>query len=245
MIKSILSLQSITKTFKQGLGQTTILKEVNYLFGQGRTYALTGASGAGKSTLLHIIAGLENPTSGIVSFNGTNLATLKGRSKELFFNKQIGLIFQSPYLINELTVLENVMVKGILGGIDYQECKKKAYLLIEQLGLLDKATSFPQLLSGGQQQRVAFARAILNEPAFLLADEPTGNLDEKTGRILIDLLHSYQQNYGMGLIISSHDQYVVGTMHEQLLLKDGYLIHDEGVQYDKRISNHPEQHTAR
>lgn len=226
MNKSVLSLHSVSKTFKQGNLLLEVLKKINAQFVQQNTYAITGASGSGKSTLLHILAGLEDPTSGTVSFNGTKITHLQAKAKEQFFNKDLGLIFQLPYLINELTVLENVMLKGIIKGMNQSECKKRAFTLLEQLSIQDKALSFPQVLSGGQQQRVAIARALLNQPLFLLADEPTGNLDEKTGRDLIDLLLTYQKDYGMGVIISSHDTYVTQKMEVVMILKDGLLFHD-------------------
>jgi ABC-type lipoprotein export system ATPase subunit len=226
MNKSILSLHAITKTFKQGNLYVPVLKGIETAFHQGTLYAITGASGAGKSTFLHCVAGLETPTTGSVCFNGKDLHSMAHKEKEQFFNKDLGLIFQLPYLINELTVVENVMLKGTIQGMNVQECRTKATLLLEQLGLKEKASCFPQTLSGGQQQRVAIARALLNQPTFLLADEPTGNLDEQTGRILIDLLISYQQRYGMGLIISSHDPYVVQKMDLILSLKDGFLVQD-------------------
>jgi ABC-type lipoprotein export system ATPase subunit len=221
--KSVLSLHNVVKTFQQGSGQITVLHNLNVTFQQGSTYGITGASGAGKSTLLQVLAGLEVPTSGVVCFNNQNLASLTPRQKEQFFNKQVGLIFQLPYLIKELTVLENVILKGILEGIEQQECQKRGLELLEQLGIGDKASSAPAVLSGGQQQRVAIGRALFNKPAFLLADEPTGNLDEKTGAALIDLLFDYQKKYGMGLIISSHDQYVTQKMETLFVLKDGHL----------------------
>lgn len=233
MAQSVLSLHDVTKRFKQGDAVITVLGKnngfgISQTFCQGMSYALMGTSGAGKSTLLHIIAGLEAPTSGSVNFNGIDLVHMPVQRKEQFFTKHIGLIFQLPYLISELTVLENVMVKGILEGINWYECEQKGYMLLEQLGLQDKALSAPQTLSGGQQQRVAIARALLNQPEFLLADEPTGNLDEKTGRMLIDLLLHYQQEYDMGLIISSHDRDVASRMQERLIVKDGYLTR-EGI----------------
>jgi lipoprotein-releasing system ATP-binding protein len=239
MNKSVLSLHSVSKSFKQGSSLLLIIKNVTAEFMQGSSYAITGASGSGKSTLLHILAGLEAPTSGIVNFNSSNLAHLQGKPREHFFNNDLGFIFQLPFLINELTVLENVMMKGIIKGMKNDECKKKAYILLEQLGIQDKALSFPQLLSGGQQQRVAIARALLNQPAFLLADEPTGNLDEENGHILLDLLISYQKEYGMGLIISSHDAYVVQKMDVTTSLHDGFLFHTiKGLEHDKRIGIH-------
>ncbi len=226
MKTSTLSLHSISKIFKQEKASLAVLNSINETFYQNKSYAITGASGVGKSTLLHIIAGIEQPTSGTVCFNNANLAFMPTNVKEQFFNQNIGLIFQLPYLINELTVLENVMLKGIIGKMPHEECKEEAYRLLKQLGLEAKANSFPQTLSGGQQQRVAIGRALLNKPTFLLADEPTGNLDEKTGYELVDLLVSYQQEHGMGLIISSHDSYIMQKMAIKLVLKDGFLIHD-------------------
>lgn len=225
MNKAVFSLHNISKTFKQGAALLTVLKNITVQFNQRHTYAITGASGSGKSTLLHIIAGLEKPTEGNVVYNTTDITRIGVKQKEQFFNKEIGLIFQLPYLIDELTVLENVASKGIIGGMSANECNGQAMKLLEHLGIADKAKSLPRVLSGGQQQRVSIARALITKPTFLLADEPTGNLDEKTGLGVINLLLQYQKEHGMGLIISSHDNYVVQKMEKIVMLKDGYL-HD-------------------
>ncbi len=215
--------QSITKSFVQGAISCTVLSDISVHFGQGKTYAITGASGAGKSTLLHILAGIEQPTQGIVLFNDTNIATFNYDQQAQFLHKNIGLVFQSSYLIRELTVIENVMLKGIIAGSYYEECEQKGYALLQQIGLASKASSQPSTLSGGQQQRVAILRALFNEPCFLLADEPTGNLDEQTGNGIIDFLLDCQKEWGMGLIISSHDRYVVGKAAIHMKLHNGSL----------------------
>src|SRR5262249_15677130 len=140
-----------------------------------------------------------------------------------WFNKQVGLVFQQPYLINELSVIENVMAKGLIAGMPKAECCAKAAALLDKVGLLNKADSMPATLSGGQQTRVALARALLNDPLFLLADEPTGNLDEKTGQEIVEVILEIQAALGMGVIISSHDPYVTERMQIVLSLHNGVL----------------------
>lgn len=215
----IISLRSISKQFKQ----IQVLRGIAQSFDQKNTYAITGFSGSGKSTLLHIIAGLELPSQGSVFYNKQNVNLFSEKQKEDFFNARLGLIFQLPHLIDELTVIENVMCKGFIAGLPYEECYQKAYQLLDELGIAEKASDLPRSLSGGQQQRVAIARALLIRPSFLLADEPTGNLDETTGRIIVDIVLHYHTTYGMGLIISSHDEYVIQKMDTILVLNNGLL----------------------
>lgn len=230
--KSVLSLHDVTKSFQQGQSQVTVLQNITTTFLQGETYGITGASGAGKSTLMQVIAGLEAPSSGTVCFNNQSLISYTSKQREQFFSKDLGLIFQLPYLIKELTVLENVMLKGILEGIDRHECEGRGYKLLQELGIHDKALCAPAALSGGQQQRVAIGRALFKRPTMLLADEPTGNLDETTGTDLIDMLFDYQKNYGMGLIISSHDHYVIQKMGTLYVLKNGHLSEIKGKKHE-------------
>lgn len=215
----IISVQSISKSFIS----TKVLHTITQQFEQRYTYAISGFSGSGKSTLLHIIAGLERPDRGKVFYNARDLTQYSHREKEQFFNKEVGLIFQLPYLIDELTVIENVLCKAFIGGQPLDESYEKAKQLLNELGIGEKLSDFPRSLSGGQQQRVALARALLNKPAFLLADEPTGNLDETTGRSIIEILLRYHKEYGMGLIISSHDEYVIQKMDTILVLNNGFL----------------------
>ena len=220
----VLQAQDVVKTFVQAASTITVLNGVTAQFKQGSTYAITGASGAGKSTLLHMLAGIDVPTSGAVFYNGHNIATISEHEKNSWLNTKVGLIFQQPYLINELTVLENVMIKGLIQGLPPQQCAHKAHILLAKVGLVDKADSKPATLSGGQQARVSIARALLNEPVFLLADEPTGNLDEAIGKEIVELLIECQNLWKMGLIISSHDSYVSKRMETVLRLQGGLLV---------------------
>jgi ABC-type lipoprotein export system ATPase subunit len=215
-----LRLHAIKKTYNQADKINTIFSNVSFLFQKGTSYAITGSSGAGKSTLLHILAGLDYPTSGTVYFNDEDYTKLALAQKEYYSNHFFGFMFQNPYLINELTVLENVMVKGLITGMAYKECVRFAYTLLEEIGIEDKAHNLPATLSGGQQQRVALARALLGKPDFLCADEPTGNLDKTTGLQIFKLLKYYQEQWGMGIIMSTHDQTVFEQMDVILKLED-------------------------
>lgn len=217
--------EGLKKCFVQGGKKLTVLNGVDVQFQQGSTYAITGVSGTGKSTLLHLLAGIDEPTAGSIKIDGKDLVSFSPKEKEAFFNQDIGLVFQSSYLISELTVLENVIIPGMIAGKSSVQCSDRALYLLEKLGVQDKAHSAPEELSGGQQQRVAIARALFNEPKFLLADEPTGNLDIKTGKEIVDLLLSCLDTWGMGIIISSHDPYVAQSMQHTFRLQEGGLRH--------------------
>ncbi len=219
-----IQIEHVTKSFVQGNVTTEILKGVTYTFEQGKAYALTGSSGAGKSTLIHIIAGLDAPTSGRVLINRVDLATVTQEQKELFFSDVIGLVFQQPYLIREFSVLENVMIKGLIEDENRTECEQRAQELLTLVGLEGRGHERPSTLSGGEQQRVALARALFKKPAFLIADEPTGNLDQQTGTAIVDLLLHYQHTANMGIIMCSHDMYVAQRMETIIRLRDGSLV---------------------
>jgi ABC-type lipoprotein export system ATPase subunit len=222
--KTHISTHDIKKTFIQAGNPVMIVNGVTFFFEQGMRYVITGASGSGKSTFLHMLAGLEKPTEGYVAYHNERIDQYSSAQKELFYNQHIGILFQQPYLIPELSVLENVMIKGILAKKNNDEVKKEALELLERVGIADKAYVLPGTLSGGQQHRAALARALCNRPRFLLADEPTGNLDAKTGAVIIDLVLAYQEEYAMGLIISSHDPEIKKRMHTVLTIQDGFLI---------------------
>lgn len=223
MSRATLATQQISKKFIQGKEEIIVLNNIDILFIQEKNYAITGISGSGKSTFIHIIAGLDTPTTGTVLFNNVSLQTLSPSDLAQFLNRSIGLVFQSPHLIRELSVIENIMLPGLINGQRQSDCEKKAVKLLKKVELLPKKDSKIGELSGGQQQRVAIARALFNEPAFLIADEPTGNLDLATGKTIIDLLLSCHQEWGMGLIISSHDEYVAEKMDETYALSAGSL----------------------
>ncbi len=222
-MNSVLKLQNITKFFVQGQTKLEVLKNISTEFIQGNSYAIIGASGSGKSTLMHILAGIDLPSSGQVCFNNTDINKFTQKQKDVFLNKHIGFVFQESFLIQELTVLENIILKGLISGQSYNECKIHAQKLLEQFNLLDKSEVLPEQLSGGQKQRISILRAIFNRPDFLLADEPTGDLDEKTGKEITDFLLSCQKSWGLGLIISTHDKYIPSSVQNCLQLKNCVL----------------------
>jgi lipoprotein-releasing system ATP-binding protein len=224
MRKFYLKADHIFKSYTQAGTSVRVLHDVCVTFEKGASYAITGASGSGKSTLIHLLAGLDRPTSGSILFDKQNIALFTEDQKSAFLSTGIGLVFQYPYLIKELNVLENVMLKGLIAGDTKQKSLEMAKDLLEWVGLDQKVNAYPGQLSGGQQQRVALARALMNKPAFLLADEPTGNLDLKTGTAIIDLILNLQKEWGMGIIISSHDAYVAQKMNTVYELKEGKLI---------------------
>jgi ABC-type lipoprotein export system ATPase subunit len=218
-----ISLEQVKKTFVQGVTTLDVLSGLNVQFQQGFSYAITGVSGSGKSTLLHLLAGIDTPTEGRVLLNGHDLATLNPAMREQILHKTIGLVFQLPYLIAELSVIENVMLKGLIDGHAAAASRKHAMDLLEMVGLAAHAERDPASLSGGQQQRVAIARAIFNKPAFLIADEPTGNLDEVTGNAIVRLLLLCQTEWKMGVIVSTHNVTVAEQMDVGFELSDGRL----------------------
>ncbi|HEV2601482.1 MAG TPA: ABC transporter ATP-binding protein [Candidatus Babeliales bacterium] len=221
MTLATIELRNITKKFEQGSELIQVIHDISKLFVQSSTYAITGESGSGKSTLLHLIAGLSEPSSGSVLYNNQDITSIPQTERNLYLNQSIGLLFQLPYLIHELSVIENIALKGLIKGNSYQESITTAYELLDAVQLGDKAHAHPATLSGGQQQRVALARALFNKPAFLLADEPTGNLDEATKISIVNFLHLCQKQWGMGMIISTHDAYVAQSMQCILRLHNG------------------------
>ena len=225
MQKQCIIVQDISQFFMQGTQQITVLDHISIQFSQQKTYAIAGASGSGKSTLLHITAGLDKPSSGKIIYDGTDIYALQPHNLSLFLNQQVGLVFQSPYLLRELSIIENVMLPGLIKRDSEKNIIARAEFLLEKVGILAKKDSRPGELSGGQQQRAAIARALFNQPSFLIADEPTSNLDPATGKSIIDLLLSLHQDWGMGIIISSHDEYVSKNMNEIYTLDKGKLTH--------------------
>lgn len=218
-----LAAHEVKKTYIQGTNVIQVLQGVTVSFEQGSSYAITGPSGSGKSTLMHLLGGIDTPTQGTIFINSIDINMLAQAQKKALLSHSLGLVFQLPYLISEFSVLENVMLKGLIVGKQFNDLKDQAYLLLDQVKLAHKADSNPLSLSGGEQQRVALARALFNKPAFLLADEPTGNLDVPTGKVIVELLLSCQKEWGMGIIVSSHDEYVCERMTHVLHLDNGIL----------------------
>jgi ABC-type lipoprotein export system ATPase subunit len=219
--KMALVTKNIKKSFWQGRNCLEVLRGISVEFKQEETYAVTGVSGSGKSTFIHILGGLDKPTSGFVEINKKDV--FKIRRKNLFLNQTMGFVFQSHYLIKELNVLENIMLMGMIKGEDRSFCRERAKDLLEMIGLHDKGYNYPGQLSGGEQQRVSIVRAIFNKPKFLLADEPTGNLDEGYVNQIIELFLQAVREWRMGLIVCTHDKNVYQKMNFVLKLHEGIL----------------------
>ena len=225
MNKAVLHLTSISKNFTQNGRTITVLDNITTEFVQGNSYAITGTSGTGKSTLLHLIAGLDTPTSGSLSFNCITLNTLSSTNLSLYLNKTIGLVFQTAHLIKELSVVENIMLPGLIANKNKGELIKKATTLLEKMDLLHKKNSPPAELSGGQQQRVALARALINEPLFLIADEPTGNLDSKTSDEVMEIFGQIQ-TAGNTVVLVTHEEDIAAHAKRVVRLRDGNIESD-------------------
>lgn len=221
--RAVFVLDNVTKIFAQPDKDLVVLHDVTYTFEQGISYGISGVSGSGKSTLLHILAGLEAPTKGKVFFDGNNLAQLSEDDYRFFLNNTIGLVFQDAYLLQELTVLENTIIKGLLRGTGFDVCAREGLDLLAQLGLEGLEHKKPSQLSGGQAQRVALARALYGNPGFVLADEPTAHLDENSAQVIIQLMIKYQKKSGCGLIVSSHDPRVLNQLERRCVVHEGML----------------------
>lgn len=219
-----LSMHRVSKSFEQFGTPSHVFDDVSIAFEQGRSYAIMGASGSGKSTAIALLAGIDTPTSGVIFLQDCAISSFSAQQSQQFFAKHISLVFQQAALFAELTVLENVMLKAILAGQVCAESYKHAHALLDEVGLADKAQAYPGQLSGGQQQRVAILRSIFIVPHFLLVDEPTGNLDEQAGVQVIDLLMHYHKKYGMGLIMSTHNQQIADRMEYLVRVENKKLV---------------------
>lgn len=217
--------KKIEKLFKGDGIQTYALKNVNLKVNEGEFVSIIGPSGSGKSTLLSIIGTLDVPSSGEMLYEDQHISKLNNRQMADFRFKNIGFIFQQFHLIPTLTALENIMAPLFGRKVTYDK-KQRAQQLLELVGLEDKANSLPSQLSGGQQQRVAIARALVHEPKWLLADEPTGNLDTETGEIIFQLLLSLNQEKECGVLFVTHDPELADRANRKIEMRDGVIIAD-------------------
>ena len=224
---SIVRLQNVTKDYGQGQALTHALRGVNLELEAGEFTAMAGPSGSGKSTLLNIIGGLDRPTSGQVEVDGQELVTLSKTDLGLLRRDHLGFIFQSYNLIPVLTALENAEYVLMLQGIPTQERRQRVREVLKEVGLEGLEDRYPRQLSGGQQQRVAIARAIVSEPALVLADEPTANVDSKTGKALLDLMRRLNEEKGVTFFFSTHEEAVMKRSRRLLQLEDGVILNDE------------------
>jgi len=203
-------------------GELTILQDISFHVDKAESVAVTGESGSGKSTLLSLLAGLDQPTAGSIHIDGNKLSDLDEDGLASFRASRIGFVFQSFHLLASLTALENVMLPLDLAG--KSDAKEQATELLKRVGLLERIKHYPRQLSGGEQQRVAIARAFASKPAILFADEPTGNLDSKTGATIADLLFELNSDQSTTLVLVTHDENLAKRCQQRLVLEAGKLI---------------------
>lgn len=216
-------LRGLGKEYEAPGEKIRILQAISLDIQEGETLAVVGASGSGKSTLLHILGTLARPSFGTVSFRGKDLTTLTPVEQAALRNRDMGFVFQFHHLLPEFTALENVAMQAIIGGVPRAQALDRAREMLDKVGILDRADFGVNCLSGGERQRAAIARAIVQRPSVLLADEPTGNLDEKNGRLVTDLLLALNSDQAMAMVIVTHNPELAGRMGKCFELKSGEL----------------------
>jgi len=223
----VIEVKNLIRTYKTGEIEVKALRGVDLEIQKGEFTAIAGPSGSGKSTLLNIIGGLDTPTEGEVSLGGKLINTMSGSELSGFRRDHVGFIFQSYNLIPVLTVEENIEFVMLLQGVDKATRRKKVKEILEEVGLSGSEERLPSQLSGGQQQRVAVARAIVSTPDIILADEPTANLDSKTGSALLDMMRNLNETKGITFVFSTHDKMIMERSKRLVRLKDGMIDSDE------------------
>lgn len=222
---SVLHVESLTKTFDSGGRTLTVIDDISFTVTEGETCSIVGPSGSGKTTLLGLCAGLDRPSSGRVTLCGIDLEPLDEDERAQVRNQHVGFVFQTFRLLPTLTALENVMVPAELRGT--RDARSRASTLLDEVGLGDRLEHYPAQLSGGEQQRVAMARAFINEPRILFADEPTGNLDAETAERVEDVLFDLNETAGTTLVLVTHDQELADRTQRILRLRGGAVVGEE------------------
>lgn len=224
MSKNVLySLKEVSKVFSGPAEDLTVVKPVTLEINAGESIAIVGPSGSGKSTFLHMLGTLDTPSTGEILFENRSLVKMSDADKAHFRNKELGFVFQFHHLLPEFTTLENVALQGTIGRVDFKKALKLAEEKLEQVGLKERIHHAVTTLSGGERQRAAIARALMNNPKVILADEPTGNLDEKSGRQVADLLAELNQKIGTTLVIVTHNPELASELDRCLEIKGGSL----------------------
>ncbi len=223
-----ISVENLTKVYAFGAVEVAALRDVTFSAAGGRFVGVTGASGSGKSTLVNLLGGLDRPSSGCICVEGRRISDLSKKELALYRRNTIGMIFQSFNLVNAYTALENVAFPLLFAGVARHERRRRAEELLHAVGLEARKGHRPSELSGGEQQRVAIARALVNRPRILLADEPTGNLDSKTSRQIVEILAGLNRRQGLTVVMISHEQSLLREFaHEVLRLQDGMIVERE------------------
>lgn len=225
--KPVISLHQVTKVYGKGDNAVEALRGIDLDISSGEVIAIIGRSGSGKSTLAHVMATLDRPTSGKVLINGSEVGRRSRRASNRLRNQEIGFVFQQFFMNARDSVLDNVMLPMVIAGIRPKLRRKRALDALETVGLLDKAYARASDLSGGQKQRVCIARAIVNKPSIILADEPTGNLDTATSRVVEDMLFRLNQERGITLVIVTHDPDLAQRCGRQVRIADGRVVSDQ------------------
>ena len=219
----IYEIKELVKSYRFGPRALPVLQSVSLNIPRGAALCITGPSGSGKSTLLNIMGTLDRPDSGSVFCRGRDLNQLNDDESAFFRRSKLGFVFQFHHLLADFTVLENIALPGYILGRGKKNCRARACALAESLGLKDRLSHFPSQLSGGEQQRTAVARALMNEPEILLADEPTGNLDRKNGALIRDLFFELREKFNISLIAVSHDSFFASAFPSTAHLQDGKI----------------------
>ncbi|MEQ5678180.1 lipoprotein-releasing ABC transporter ATP-binding protein LolD [Providencia rettgeri] len=219
----LLVCKKLSKTYQEGTLSTQVLKNVSFSMGRGEMMAIVGSSGSGKSTLLHLLGGLDTPSEGNVIFRGQHINQLTSDERAAIRNKDLGFIYQFHHLLPDFTALENVAMPLLIGGIAKETAFSKATEMLEAVGLAHRAGHRPSELSGGERQRVAIARALVNEPALVLADEPTGNLDLRNADAIFELLGELNRTQRTAFLVVTHDMTLARRLSRQLEMRDGHL----------------------
>ena len=211
------------KDIHKSYGKLAVLKGVSISLNSGEVVSLVGSSGAGKSTLLQILGTLDNMDSGELLFEGVDVAKMSKKQKASFRNEELGFVFQFHHLLPEFTAMENVCIPGFIHGTSQEELEERGNMLLSRLGLGERLDHKPSALSGGEQQRVAVARALINKPKLILADEPTGNLDSQNSRDLYDMMYELAKTTGTTILLATHDMELASKTDRTLRIEDGQI----------------------
>jgi len=225
----IISVKDVRRSYGRGQNRFEALKGVSFDIFEGESVAIVGKSGSGKSTLMHVLALLDAPTSGTIELEGVDTRTLRGGRLNKTRNKTFGFVFQQFFLTANASVLENVVLPMKIAGIGRGERRRRGLAALAQLELADKAKNKAVNLSGGQKQRTVIARALVNDPRIIFADEPTGNLDSQTGAVVEDILFSLNRETGITLIVVTHDEELAARCDRRILIRDGLLVEESAA----------------
>lgn len=224
MQERLLTVKNVSKRYTEGSVDTQVLNAVNLDVFKGEQLAIVGTSGSGKSTLLHIMGTLDRPSSGQVTLLGEDLYELTSKRQSQIRNQDLGFIYQFHHLLPEFTALENVAMPALIQGVNREIAHQEAKVLLERVGLGHRLSHAPSEMSGGERQRTAIARALINKPKLVLADEPTGNLDASSGEAVYELIQELATQLGTAFVVVTHDTKLAARMDRQLQMKDGFLL---------------------